>query len=178
MKKMLALFIVLAMAASVSAVTVTYDITVNDQPYTGQDVQGSDIIHVQWMAAPEDLMGGFGAIVIDIDHGDYVANSFSQQAGFIMSTMGVVSPVGDGFQVTGGNTGFNLAPDQVNGVIAWDFHVPMDLEPSTLITIAPIAGTFNLVPAAQLPSVTLHVIPEPMTIALLGLGGLFLRRRK
>lgn len=26
--------------------------------------------------------------------------------------------------------------------------------------------------------VTLHVIPEPMTIALLGLGGLFLRRRK
>ena len=178
MKKFLTLFIVLAMAASASAVTVEYAVTVNGAPYTGQDVAGSEIIHVQWMAAPEDLMGGFGAIVIDIDHGDYVADSFYEQAGFMMTTMGVVSPVADGFQVSGGSTGFNLAPDQVNGVIGFDFHVPEDLEPSTLITIGPTAGTFNLVSFDLLPSIVLHVIPEPMTIALLGLGGLFLRRRK
>ena len=35
----------------------------------------------------------------------------------------------------------------------------------------------NIAPTAT-NAVTLHIIPEPMTIALLGLGGLFLRRRK
>ena len=178
MKKLLTLFIVLAMAASASAVTVTYDITVNDMPYTGQDVVGSDIIHVQWMAAPADLMGGFAAFALDVDHGDYVAQSFYLQAGFIMQTMAVVSPVGDGLQVTGSATGFSLAPDQVAGVFGFDFHVPEDLAPSTWINITPTAGTFNLVNFDLLPSIALHVIPEPMTIALLGLGGLFLRRRK
>ena len=45
----------------------------------------------------------------------------------------------------------------------------------------PPAGYSHTVDAAaQVPTVTLtlHAIPEPMTIALLGLGGLFLRRRK
>ena len=37
--------------------------------------------------------------------------------------------------------------------------------------------TVNNVPTA-VPSLTLNLIPEPMTIALLGLGGLFIRRKK
>ena len=70
---------------------------VNGQPYTGQNVLGSHIVHAQWMAGPEDLMGGFAAIVIDIDHGDYLPGSFYIQDGFITQTMDVISPVANDY---------------------------------------------------------------------------------
>ena len=41
----------------------------------------------------------------------------------------------------------------------------------------PVSSFFNG-DAADLASLAVEVIPEPMTIALLGLGGLFIRRRK
>ena len=78
-------------------------------------------------------------------------------------------------------------------VYSFMYHVP-EVEPSTEITIASLNTGFdpmimkeimtNLTDLAGGDSVNvlaplvLHVIPEPMTIALLGLGGLFLRRRK
>jgi len=51
----------------------------------------------------------------------------------------------------------------------------------TTLTLTGSAVQIDLLDAdaeTVLDSVTLVVIPEPMTIALLGLGGLFLRRRK
>jgi hypothetical protein len=68
-------------------------------------------------------------------------------------------------------------------LLGWiEFHVP-DVDASTIITIRAanfrIHNAFNITltnydgPEALL----LHVAPEPMTMALLGLGGLFLRRR-
>ena len=60
-----------------------------------------------------------------------------------------------------------------------EFHVPGDLQPSETIVIEHTAGSYNGVyPPNVLPTVVLHVIPEPMTIALLGLGGLLLHRRR
>lgn len=51
-----------------------------------------------------------------------------------------------------------------------DFHCDTE---GTLVIVLEDAGTGN-----QLDSIIVHQIPEPMTIALLGLGGLLLRRRK
>ncbi len=70
-----------------------------------------------------------------------------------------------------------------NGDLFWfDFHVP-ELPYSTIITIDATGQTWKDLWNDPLTmtyggALEIHVVPEPITIALLGLGGLFLRRRK
>jgi hypothetical protein len=75
--------------------------------------------------------------------------------------------------------GSNDAPA---GAVLWtaEFHVP-DLPASTIIEIS--TDNFAAMPsdfsdmALGTNVLAIHIVPEPMTLGLLGLGGLFLRRR-
>lgn len=66
-------------------------------------------------------------------------------------------------------------------LMVFEFHVP-DLPWSTIIFVDPIGlqlfDKFNAPLPSDVIPLEIHVSPEPMTVALLGLGGLFLRRRK
>ena len=68
------------------------------------------------------------------------------------------------------NTGIASADLYGVGVISWaDFHC--DGTGDVVVDLLDFGF-------GALDSITIHQIPEPMTMALLGLGGLFLRRRK
>jgi hypothetical protein len=65
-------------------------------------------------------------------------------------------------------------PDPAGAMFLVDFHC---LSPNNVVIVnlydSRVGGAEVIV-----DSLTIHQIPEPMTMALLGLGGLFLRRRK
>jgi hypothetical protein len=182
MKKLLILLLALSMTSACYALAGEVTITVNDQPYTGQDVKGSDIIKVVWNT-PAQVFGGYSALTYDVSIGDYEADSFSTLATPSPLIANTLAPgdTGAGMNITGGTSGM---PHPAGWLFEFEFHVPYDLQPSTIIVLDATAGGFtgqtNAAPGPDdvWPYTELHVIPEPMTIALLGLGGLFLRRRK
>ena len=69
------------------------------------------------------------------------------------------------------NTGIASAADYDIGVISWADYLAGSSEVDVTITL--LAQDFSV-----LDTITIHTVPEPVTMALLGLGGLFLRRRK
>jgi hypothetical protein len=82
-------------------------------------------------------------------------------------------------QIAGANIEDGIPPGQI--IWGFEYHVP-DVPPSTILTITAdgvdIADAWYMDFTNDIPGLEIHVIPEPATIALLGLGGLLLRRRK
>ena len=179
MKKLLILVLILGLTSATYAVG-TLDITVNDQPYAGGDVYPSDIIKVVWNTTLS-AFGGYAGLDFDVSLGDYEADSFStlQAPPLIGTDLGPVDTA-NGMAIQGGNAG---TPHPAGWLFEFEFHVPEGTPYSTIIILDALAGGYNYQQAAPgaadgWPYAEIHVVPEPMTIALLGLGGLFLRRRK
>ena len=114
---------------------------------------------------------------MNVSAGDYVADSawiapFGAPTGAVQITTN-----GDGFDVDAQGQGF---PTQVGDQLIFEFHVPYDLEYSTDITLSHVSGNWNnQFPGSLFEDIVLHVgVPEPATIALLGLGALSLLRRR
>jgi hypothetical protein len=177
MMKKLVCLLILAMASSVFAVG-SLRIMVNDQPWDGTDVKPSDIITVmvyEDTANPGSF--GFGTL-IEVSNGDYIADSFYLMPGGMMGTL-TLDPITGGGMVISGNTSYFPGPAYPlpGEELSWQFHVPDYKQPSDMIEIT-LTGFYGDQQDMSTWSTALHVIPEPMTVALLGLGGLFLRRRK
>ena len=174
MKKLIILCLVLAMCTTASA-TLTYVISVT--PDGGDkavwdgtsSVKPSDVITVDWMES--GTHPGIAGLIVTVDLGDYEADSLvwqSGQGGF------AAAAAGDGHTISGQVLQFpNTAA--VNPILTWAFHVPK-VDDSTWIHIDITQGFYGGVDKAG-NIAEIHVTPEPMTIMLLGLGGLFLRRR-
>ena len=173
---MLIVLIVLAMTSVASATGIM--ILVNGDPYTGQDVKGSDYITVLWLETEQsDGLMFTGGFTWSVDHGDFTGSGYYKSPAFGGF---VADPLADGFVFGAGQNTFwtpgspSLPEDDV--VLWYEFHVPYDLEESTYITID-TTGIYGGVNQDEM-DIVLHVMPEPMTVALLGLGGLFLVRRR
>jgi hypothetical protein len=174
MKKLLTLFLVLAMASITSAASL--DFAVNGGAYVGQDVMGSDIVTLTLMddRGATFLAGAIDTSNINVSIGDNYSHTF-----FLAPNMGgwTFTPVGDGYTSVGSAIWFGgLLP--ADGVIfTHEFHVPDGLAFSTNITVD-YDINYSIAGGDVAGQAVLHVVPEPMTLGLLGLGGLFLRRRK
>ena len=178
MKKLLIFSLVLAMASVVSAATVI-DIDVNGVAWAGDDVKPSDIISVT--ISDDEVHSGYLETLLSFSNGDYEDETFVMDGVGWLIYGGQINDQTEGFDAY--FNGSVLMPRAADDVYTLDFHVPNYKEASDWIIIDATGGTWDGITAAAgdadgLPYVAIHVIPEPATIVLLGLGGLLLRRRK
>jgi hypothetical protein len=185
MKKLLTILLVLVIASAASAGTAWLEVDPQDQKpsYSFSDIITINLVGdpgitgVQLDALASDNGGTAGSplflndILSDLRSPGYLVN----QGGILLNYVTGSAPFGSA----------GVPP----GDPAWsfEFHVP-DVPPSTEIIIFPFVdydlGYFDPMISFSDYSMAMDVgpliihVPEPMTIALLGLGGLFLRRRK
>ncbi len=128
-------------------------------------------------AITDGALGGVASGPLTLNSG---FNTY-QKPGTVWNTGGV-----EVVAIAGASSGAN-----VSGTLwSFQYHVP-DVPESTMITIkifeddqdylAPsytLSGGTHYEGTDFFTPLVLHVVPEPMTMALLGLGGLLLRRRK
>ncbi|MBN2210974.1 MAG: PEP-CTERM sorting domain-containing protein [Sedimentisphaerales bacterium] len=204
MKKLLALVLVLGMA-SVSFGVVNLGVeTKNGEAVDfvpGQiiEVEGSDILMI-------NVTADFPVRQVNIwqvnDNGEGSALGVVSAPYVTNSALSIGIKAGDGANMNGKlfapslttpiyafqgiSAGVRVAPGE--DIISFMYHVPEGLLPSTFITIEVFSKSTT--PTAlsgvkdeanvlhTIDALTLHVIPEPMTLTLLGLGGLGLLRRR
>ena len=194
MKKLLVLVLVLAMASSASAIAAWFEVTSSTAgpigTYEGHDSYAPSTILTITMKADFAV----GTIYMDIGatetdpHGTAEGGvTFNEWFDYDLSAGDVTNSGGmllDNIKGTNMMYVMGMAdPLAANETLfTWDFHVP-DVPDSTLITIdginyVSIRDAANEITVDDFDGLIIHVAPEPMTIVLLGLGGLFLRRRK
>lgn len=188
MKKLLILMMVVSMASLASA-TLQISVDGNPEPVDSEIIVApSDIITLDiWTdTGLQPFQSADWALVVDYNYGTI--------------TGGIANEIPGGFNSIGG-----AAPDVENGVLPmeplagiWGNLANLAFNPVEAGTVLidgikfhcegpgdALVSLYAITSGVEFPgdavlmdSVLIHQVPEPMTMALLGLGGLFLRRRK
>jgi len=182
MKKLLTVLLVLGLASLAQAAVSFQAPGVNVQ-----EVKPSDIIRIQLISDATNVFGMQFDVLSD-KGGEASAPALATgwnagYEGLAMNQGGTLISY-----VQAAQTG--VPPTKLGGTLfSFSFHVP-ELPPSTFITISwgPYGGYDNPYIATMdsagnrvdvaAGSLVLHVIPEPMTMALLAVGGLVALRRR
>ena len=168
MRKFLVVALVLGIASAANAVVIYVD---GSDP--GESIEIGEGLTPVISVVGEDASSWLGYIIIEEGGTGTLGNALNLDAA---GDMGAVSPYaeagwGSGYELTiamsPGGTAVAVGPqftlDYVGGLLGETVRISLFVDPEY--------GT----PA---DSVAITVVPEPMTVILLGLGGLLLRRRK
>ena len=163
MKKLLVLTLVLAVASGAHAALTLVDAP-TDPINIGQSIaiivnNSEDGAYSGWLEITDQAVADYDGDPVFTTagnpNGDSSLETFTEYPGWYQFTV--------------------ASFDAANPIAAGD-HVQVNVagvsEGSSVLNVYANDGT------TLLDSATINVIPEPMTIALLGLGGLFLRRRR
>ena len=190
MKKLLILVFVLAFVSTASANTAGFEIIASDAASLGVDGGSGAASYAPGTTLTLALKASFDVTNVSLGAGATAGTAVA--VGTLNGTLSLFANNGalqnsGGVLISGiiGGVPFGSGAfvPATNALYTFDFLVP-EVAGSTVITIDNTAaftkvnnGTAVVVDA--LDDLLVHVgVPEPMTIALLGLGGLFLRRRK
>ncbi len=168
MKRLVALLLVFGMASTANAVFLQVDGITTDNAEIGEGV--TSVITV----VSEDASSWLGYIIIE-EGGTGILSDVTplNAAGNLASTEPYVEAGwGAGYQLTTGMSPGSAMP------IAAGSQFNVNYSGGTLGQTAKISLFID--PEYQTPvaSVDVSIVPEPMTIALLSLGALFIRRRR
>ncbi len=164
MRKLLVLFLVLGLASAANAMLITVD-----------DLEGESFevgITSTITVVSEDTSSWLGYIIVEDGGAGSLENVVILDAAGNKASAGPYTEVswGTGFELTAASTG-----DPPPVAAGTQFSLNYVGEVGDTATISLFVDPEYTTPVA---SVNVTVVPEPMTIILLGLGGLFLRRRR
>ena len=179
MRRLLVLMLVLGMTSVASAATVAVYTNVtqgNIDALTALNADGDAIKIVIGLDAAS--AGGNVGFSVDIENSTGATGTVLQPLSWMMqATAKAAVPFGAAGQTQGFNDGVIGMPAPVGDWLQVDFTIPVGTvagDPGGTVDI----GYNGVLCGAAPAGAGLPLVPEPMTIALLGLGGLFLRRRK
>ena len=163
MKKLVVLTLVLAVASGAHAALTLVDVP-TDPINIGDSIailvnNSDDGAYSGWLQITDQA-------VADYD-GDPVFTAAGDTAG--QSTMELYAPDPGWYTFTVSSL------DPANPIVAGD-HIQVNIV--GISEGSSVLGLYDSDGVTLLDSATINVIPEPMTIVLLGMGGLFLRRRR
>jgi len=184
MKKMLIFVTVLAIASAASAATMTIQVSGGGSTVFETGVAVTLEVIPSGFADTEVGGGELGQMIInaitDSGNGSAVPGTVNAQfdAAKDKGAAGTLPNLITGISGAVDATEYDGSDDLNNGLVAYNFVYTPGTTLSGTIDLSGLT-TFNCFgdPVA-VSGVGLTYTPEPITIALLGLGGLFLRRRK